>query len=60
MRFADILQQYAYGLIQNNTHFIATFGDCHLVYSDNELYELDTENRKWNLSVHMQQPFYFN
>lgn len=60
MRFVDILQQYAYGLLEENTHFFATLGECHLVYQDDELYEIDKEGKRWTLSQQMLNKDFLN
>ena len=60
MRFVDILQQYAYGLLEENTHFFATLGECHLVYQDDELYEVDNEGKRWTLSQQMLNKAFLN
>lgn len=60
MRFVDILQQYAYGLLEENTHFFATLGECHLVYQDDELYEIDKEGKRWTLSQQMFDKAFLN
>lgn len=60
MRFVDILQQYAYGLLEENTHFFATLGECHLVYQDDELYEVDNKGKRWTLSQQMLNKAFLN
>lgn len=60
MRFVDILQQYAYGLLEENTHFFATLGECHLIYQNDELYEVDNEGKRWKLSQQMMNKDFLN
>ena len=60
MRFVDILQQYAYGLLEENTNSFATLGECHLVYQDDELYEIDKQGKRWKLSQQMFDKEFLN
>lgn len=60
MRFVDILQQYAYGLLEENTHFLATLGECHIIHQNNELFEILADGKLLPLSEQMLNRDFLN